>query len=200
MTFGKINTNCNDAREGLIDTMSGVYSLPNVSRSSSFFNNYQGNIMYTLGGGHYENLHNSKVNLHQSLFDTFKCVRNFVRYLVSRGLSPLTINQYKRYTDKFNLWLASKNKTYENADRYDVREFLTYYKNSGIVNKTLFNCAVAIHKFYRYLNRGIFHRNYWQIYNMGCPRYGTPLANFLTEKEIKKLFAGINRLLIRKIK
>ncbi|MDY6933517.1 MAG: site-specific tyrosine recombinase XerD [Spirochaetota bacterium] len=122
-----------------------------------------------------------------------KEITRFKRFLqIEKGLSQNSIYSYTYDIKKFDDFLSKKNKDILSATREDVKQFLIFEKNKkNNSSRTLARSLVAIRQFYDFISAttGDIENPTNKIEN---PQVEKKLPDFLTVKEIEKLFNSIS--------
>lgn len=117
----------------------------------------------------------------------------FKRFLqVEKGLSANSVYSYTYDLKKFSDFLSSKNKNMLNATGDDIKQFLKFEKTKKKNStRTLARSLAAIRQFYNFISD-----KYDEIDNptikIESPHVEKTLPDFLTIKEIEKLFTSIS--------
>lgn len=124
-----------------------------------------------------------------------QALNSFKRFLqIEKGLSPNSIYSYTYDLKKFHEYLALNNKDILAATKDDVQQFLKFErvskKNSS---RTLARSLAAIRQFYNFLADADMDM---EIENpaskIEAPRIEKTLPDFLTLKEVERLFASLS--------
>jgi len=114
-------------------------------------------------------------------------LRVFLDFIsVEKGLSENTILSYSRDLNKFSLYLASKNISWDCADEDDLTGFIQDASQSGLSSRSVARIISTLKSFYRFLILdGLLKKN--PAINLVSPKIGFTLPKFLTLDEIKLL-------------
>lgn len=120
--------------------------------------------------------------------------QRYINYLVAeRNFSPYTVRNYttdilgsKNIKGYFSFLRDKGISTLEEADRYMVREYLSYLAENKVIKASVARKLSAIRSFYRFLNReGILMVN--PVEETSSPKLDKRLPSFLTSGEIIRL-------------
>ena len=120
--------------------------------------------------------------------------QRYINYLeAERNFSPYTVRNYttdlvgSKNTKGYFDFLREKGiDTLDQADRYMVREYLSYLADRNIVKASIARKISALRSFYHYLEReGIITAN--PLEHISSPKLDKRLPEFLTFREIVKL-------------
>lgn len=125
--------------------------------------------------------------------ETKKLVKDFQDYLeFERGLSQQSIFSYVSDINKFNKFLRQDEKDFAQITKKEVQDFLRNETLNKISNSTKARVIASLRQFYNYLEqKNIVRQN--PMLNIESPRVDRSLPEFLTEKEIKKLFSVFDK-------
>lgn len=122
-----------------------------------------------------------------------QAITRFKRFLqIEKGLSPNSIYSYTYDLKKFNEYLASNNKNILAATQEDVQQFLKFEKiKKNNSSRTLARSLAAIRQFYNFLadSEAAIENPASKIES---PHIERTLPDFLTIKEVEKLFSSIS--------
>ncbi|MBR4126914.1 MAG: site-specific tyrosine recombinase XerD [Alphaproteobacteria bacterium] len=110
-----------------------------------------------------------------------------------RGVSANTVAAYTRDLKDLGFFLDSKRRTFENATPKDLRAYMVFTAQKGMVEKTQARRLSALREFYKYLyTEKIRKDNPAEI--LDSPRLKRALPKYLSEDEINALFDAINQI------
>ena len=107
-----------------------------------------------------------------------------------RGAAANTVAAYTRDLTDFGNFLDSRRRTFENADRKDIREYMILTAQKGMAEKTQARRLSALREFYKYLYTEKIRKDN-PSESLDSPRLKRALPKYLSEEEIRKLFDAI---------
>ncbi len=124
-----------------------------------------------------------------------QAIKKFRRFLqTEKGLSPNSVYSYTYDLKKFSEFLSRSNKDIFTATHDDVQRFLKYEKiKKRNSTRTLARSLAAIRQFYNFIsdNFGTMENPASKI---GTPQVEKTLPDYLTEREIEKLFTTVSEI------
>jgi integrase/recombinase XerD len=122
-----------------------------------------------------------------------QAIKRFKRFLqVEKGLSANSIYSYTYDLKKFNDFLLLNNKDIMNATQDDIKNFLKFEKTKKKNSeRTLARSLAAIRQFYNFVSIKIDEIDN-PTYKIESPQITKTLPDFLSIKEIDKLFGSIS--------
>jgi len=122
-----------------------------------------------------------------------QAISRFKRFLqVEKGLSPNSIYSYTYDLKKFSEYLTSQNKDILAATQEDVQQFLKFEKTKKKNStRTLARSLAAIRQFYNFLSDTEVNIDN-PTTKIESPHIEKTLPDFLTIKEVDKLFSSIS--------
>ncbi len=122
-----------------------------------------------------------------------QAISRFKKFLqVEKGLSPNSIYSYTYDLKKFSDYLTSINKNIMAATQDDVQQFLKFEKNKKKnSSRTLARSLAAIRQFYNFLSDNVEDLDN-PTSKIESPHIEKTLPDYLTLKEVDKLFASIS--------
>lgn len=126
----------------------------------------------------------------------YQAVRQFLEYCeVERNYSPHTINAYSLALDQFADYMREMNidtSTVEDITTADIRPFLGYLHDRGLVNKTIRLKIGAVKSLFKFCVKSrIIASNPAQL--VSSPRQAKRLPSFLQPAEIEALMNSFDR-------
>jgi len=124
-------------------------------------------------------------------------VRDFLRYVgKERGLSPNTVEAYRRDLDDFTGflvdYLGDDDPDFAGVDRLAIRSFLGWLEDRGLKRTTVVRKLSAVRSFYRFLHRTdrVDHNPASRV---RTPRLPRELPGYLTGSQAEELFDVVQR-------
>ncbi len=117
-------------------------------------------------------------------------VNNFKEYLsIERGLSENSIFSYVSDVQKLEKFLTKEKKQLHSGSEKDIANFLREESRKKLSSRTRARVVASLRQFYGYLeNRKLIEVNPMQA--IEAPKIEKALPDFLTQEEIRKLFAA----------
>ncbi|MBO4520001.1 MAG: site-specific tyrosine recombinase XerD [Alphaproteobacteria bacterium] len=110
-----------------------------------------------------------------------------------RGSAANTVAAYTRDLEDFSAFLDSRRRTFENAERQDLRAYMVATAQKGMAEKTQARRLSALREFYKYLyTEKIREDNPTEA--LDSPRLKRALPKYLSEEEINGLFDAIDSM------
>jgi len=115
-------------------------------------------------------------------------IKLFLDYLsIERGLSPNTIQSYRRDLEKLQYFLREKY-SIEKACEKDIAEFIKYLGKLNLSSRSIARCLSAIKSFYKFLIlEGVIKVN--PTSNFSSPKIWLSLPRYLSFEEVEKLLS-----------
>ncbi|GAH23786.1 unnamed protein product, partial [marine sediment metagenome] len=111
-------------------------------------------------------------------------IESFIDYLsIERGLSPNTLQAYRRDLCQFRDWLK---KEFLQVDSALIGNYLATLREKGNKSRTLNRKLSVVRMFYKFLyTEGKIDHN--PVEGVSSPRLGRKIPSFLSEKEVEAL-------------
>lgn len=119
-------------------------------------------------------------------------ITNFKEYLsLERGLSQNSIFSYVSDVQKLEKFLTKEKKQLQSSSQKDISNFLREESRKKLSSRTRARVVASLRQFYGYLeNRKFIETN--PMETIEAPKIEKALPDFLTQDEIRKLFAAFN--------
>ncbi len=116
-------------------------------------------------------------------------LHKFEAYLLTeRRVAINTLAAYKRDLNQFILFLNTKKITIASVESADLKKFLAYLHKMKLSARSIARKISALKTFYSYVNQQFEWKNIAQ--EMRIPKMAQTLPHYLSEDEIKALFAA----------
>ncbi len=110
-----------------------------------------------------------------------------------RGAALNTVEAYTRDLKDFGFFLDSRRRTFENAEKKDLRDYMVFTAQKGKAEKTQARRLSALREFYRYLYTEKIRKDN-PADALDTPRLKRALPKYLSEEEINRLFDAITQI------
>ena len=110
-----------------------------------------------------------------------------------RGAAINTVEAYTRDLEDLGSFLDSRRRTFENAERKDLRDYMVFTAQKGMAEKTQARRLSALREFYKYLYTEKIRKDN-PSEALDAPRLKRALPKYLSEEEINRLFDAIFRI------
>ena len=122
-----------------------------------------------------------------------QAIKKFTRFLqTEKGLSPNSVYSYTYDLKKFSEFLSRSDKDMFSATHDDVQRFLKYEKiKKRNSSRTLARSLAAIRQFYNFITDNVSGIEN-PASKIGTPQVEKTLPDYLSDREIDKLFASIS--------
>ena len=120
-----------------------------------------------------------------------KLINRFLNTIfIEKGLSPKTIEAYKRDLIKFVRFLEKRNLSLLDATGREVAQFMAALEDGGLSRRSVMRTVVALRGFYRYLERqALVERSPCDMVDMpSCTR---KIPEYLSLDEVERLLESI---------
>ncbi len=116
-------------------------------------------------------------------------IRSFLGYLrVEKGVSPNTLDAYRRDIEKFSGFAAARHLALERIQRDDIVEFLRYLYGRKLDSRSVARHLVTLRHFFRFSNaEGLITEDPTET--VESPRFRSSLPMFLSVEEVERLIA-----------
>lgn len=109
--------------------------------------------------------------------------------MVERGLSPASVDAYRRDLRDFGNWLAAAKKTVYQARREHLLAYLKHLRGRGLASRSASRSLSAVRGFYRFATAHLeFEAD--PTDDVSNPRAGFALPKMLSETEVEALLAA----------
>ncbi len=116
-------------------------------------------------------------------------VREYLAYIqVEKGLSPNSLESYRRDLARLEGWAAAHGKRTEELARKEIREWIAQLSRDGLAPSSVSRAVSAARGLFRFLMLD-GHVKSHPTEDLDTPQRGAHLPRFLTEEEIERLLA-----------
>jgi integrase/recombinase XerD len=117
-------------------------------------------------------------------------VREYLAYIqVEKGLSPNSLESYRRDLARLEGWAAAHGKRTEELARKEIREWIAQLSRDGLAPSSVSRAVSAARGLFRFLMLD-GHIKSHPAEDLDTPQKGAHLPRFLTEEEIERLLAA----------